>query len=120
MRGIRTDLDDAAVCSVSRHRHCQREKRPHLIGWRVDTDAGAVAPGRRTGRALHVRACLVIAERSRLEARPGWALGRDAVDPECAPIVWRDVPSQQIPTATPDDQPLRLGSPYGLVAVMVH
>ena len=30
-----------------------------------------------------------------------------------------NVPGQQIPTATPDDQPLRLDSPYGLVAVMV-
>jgi len=35
MRGIRTDLDDAAVCSVGRYRYCQREKGLHLIGWRV-------------------------------------------------------------------------------------
>ena len=116
---VRAHLDDAAIWPVRRHRYCKRQQRPHLIGWRMDANARAIPPGRRTSRALHIPGCLIVGKRPRLESGAGRRPGCDPVRSINAPVVPVNVPSKQVPAAAPRNEPLRLGSPHGLVAVVV-
>src|SRR5215213_720674 len=69
VRSVRAHLDDAAIRSVRRNRHCQRQLRPHLINWRMDANSGAIPPGRSAGGALHIPGRLIVGERPWLKAR---------------------------------------------------
>ena len=116
---VRAHLDDAAIGSVRRDRHCQRQQRPCLIGWRVDANSGAIPPGRSASGALHIPGCLIVGKRPWLESGAGRRLGCDSVRSKNAPVIPVNVPSKQIPTAAPRNEALRFAGPHGLVAVVV-
>src|SRR5215207_10836845 len=84
----------------------------------MDADAGAVAPGRGAGRALHIPGCLIVGQRARLESWAVRCLGRDSIHPKRAPVVPINVPGKQVPATAPYDKPLRIGSAPRVPAVV--
>src|SRR5215217_9526790 len=84
----------------------------------MDADPGPVTPGGRAGGALHKPGCFIVGQCPGRKSGPGGRLWLDPVNPERTPISAVNVPAKQVPAATPHNEPLRLGGPHALPAIV--